>query len=108
MQMQDKWLRENPGNEGGPSVVTLLSYGAISSTAGQVVAYPMQLVRTKLQAQGMPGVPNYNGPLHCFQDVIKREGVRGLYRGLGPNFIKTLPAITISYAVFENCKVALS
>ena len=105
---QDKWLREHNGDEGGPNVATLLSYGAVSSTAGQLVAYPMQLVRTKMQAQGMPGVPNYNGALDCLRDVLQRDGVRGLYRGLGPNFVKTLPAITISYAVFETSKGALS
>ena len=105
---QDKWLREHPGDEGGPNVATLLSYGAVSSTAGQLVAYPMQVVRTKLQAQGMPGVPKYNGALDCLRDVLQRDGVRGLYRGLGPNFVKTLPAIAISYAVFETSKGGLS
>lgn len=31
--------------------MTLLGFGALSSTCGQLVAYPLQLVRTKLQAQ---------------------------------------------------------
>lgn len=35
----------------GPDVMTLLGFGALSSTCGQLVAYPLQLVRTKLQAQ---------------------------------------------------------
>ena len=34
--------------------------------------------------------------------------VRGLYRGLLPNFLKTLPAISISYATFEWCKRNMS
>ena len=32
-------------------MMTLLGFGALSSTCGQLVAYPLQLVRTKLQAQ---------------------------------------------------------
>lgn len=36
------------------------------------------------------------------------QGVKGLYRGLGPNFLKALPAIAISYAVFEKARTKLS
>ena len=39
----------------GPDVMTLLGFGALSSTCGQLVAYPLQLVRTKLQAQVRTG-----------------------------------------------------
>mmetsp|Transcript_17627 Transcript_17627/g.38268 ORF Transcript_17627/g.38268 Transcript_17627/m.38268 type:complete len:351 (+) Transcript_17627:3-1055(+) len=88
-----------------PSVVTLLCCGGISSSCGQVVAYPLQLVRTKMQSAGaMEGSVHYNGMLDCFQQVLRKEGVRGLYRGIGPNFLKALPAISISYAVYEKSK----
>ncbi len=36
-------------------MMTLLGFGALSSTCGQLVAYPLQLVRTKLQAQVIIG-----------------------------------------------------
>jgi len=37
--------------------------------------------------------------------IIDREGLRGLYRGLLPNFVKVLPAVSISYAVYERSLV---
>lgn len=37
-----------------------------------------------------------------FKQIIKTEGVAGLYRGITPNFIKVLPAVSISYVVYEN------
>lgn len=40
-----------PFDQEGPGVMTLLGFGAMSSTCGQLVAYPLQLMRTKLQAQ---------------------------------------------------------
>ena len=61
----------------------------------------------KLQAAGLPGMPQYTSIAHCVRVTVAGEGVRGLYRGLLPNFMKTLPAISISYAVFEKVKSAM-
>lgn len=44
------------------------------------------------------------GPMALTKSIIKTEGVRGLYRGLLPNFIKVLPAVCISYVVYEHAK----
>lgn len=65
-------------------------------------------MRTKLQAQGMPGRPvRYSGLSDALRQTIAEEGVRGLYRGIGPNFMKAVPAVAISYLVYENMRVAL-
>lgn len=37
-----------------------------------------------------------------FKHIVRTEGVAGLYRGITPNFIKVLPAVSISYVVYEN------
>jgi len=105
--LKDNWLVAHPDSEDGPGVATLLGFGALSSTAGQLVAYPLQLVRTRLQSAGMPGMPHYDGMWDCVRHVLRHDGVAGFYRGLGPNFIKSLPAIAISYAVFETVKARL-
>lgn len=36
-----------------------------------------------------------------FKNIIKNEGVTGLYRGITMNFVKVLPAVSISYVVYE-------
>lgn len=36
-----------------------------------------------------------------FKAIIEKEGVLGLYRGITPNFIKVMPAVSISYVVYE-------
>ncbi|RQM28104.1 hypothetical protein B5M09_007175 [Aphanomyces astaci] len=94
--------------EAPPSVGHVLLFGAISSSCGQVVSYPLQVVRTKLQAQGMAGRPViFTGMTDCLVKILQTHGLRGLYRGLLPNFLKSVPAISISYAVFETVKDAL-
>lgn len=42
-----------------------------------------------------------------FQRIVSKEGVSGLYRGIAPNFMKVLPAVGISYVVYENMKQTL-
>lgn len=37
-----------------------------------------------------------------FKHIVRTEGLAGLYRGITPNFIKVLPAVSISYVVYEN------
>jgi solute carrier family 25 phosphate transporter 23/24/25/41 len=42
-----------------------------------------------------------------FKKIIKQDGLTGLYRGLAPNFLKVLPAVSISYVVYEEARKAL-
>lgn len=84
--LKNSYLRTHSKDE-EPSFWLLLSCGTASSTAGQVCSYPLALVRTRLQAQVSPGI-HPNTMVGVFKDIIKREGFRGLYRGLTPNFLK--------------------
>lgn len=72
-----------------PGVLALLAFGSVSGSVGATSVYPMNLVRTRLQAVGSPGHPQlYTG----FRDVIsktyERDGWRGFYRGLLPTLAK--------------------
>jgi solute carrier family 25 phosphate transporter 23/24/25/41 len=42
-----------------------------------------------------------------FSSIIQEEGLRGLYRGLLPNFLKVIPAVSIGYVVYEQLKLML-
>ncbi|XP_044766770.1 calcium-binding mitochondrial carrier protein SCaMC-2-B isoform X3 [Coccinella septempunctata] len=86
-----------------PSFYLLLACGSASSTLGQMCSYPLALIRTRLQATtvhtSMDGsAVNMTG---LFRRIVKTEGVTGLYRGITPNFIKVMPAVSISYVVYE-------
>ena len=45
--------------------------------------------------------------LQTFRTIWTSEGVRGLYRGIFPNFLKVAPAVSIAYVVYEQLKVIL-
>lgn len=80
------------------------SSGAISAT----VVYPINLLRTRLQAQGtVLHKPTYTGIIDVTVKTIQGEGFRGLFKGVTPNLLKVAPAISISYVVYENAKKVL-
>ncbi|EFA84007.1 EF-hand domain-containing protein [Heterostelium album PN500] len=90
------------------TVVNSLIFGAISGATAQTITYPIDLLRRRLQVQGIGGAPLiYSGPLDACKKVIKEEGVRGLYKGMIPCYLKVIPAISISFCVYELMKSLL-
>lgn len=110
--LKKKYLKEHECEE-RPSLFVLLGCGTASSTLGQMCSYPLALIRTRLQAQVITAGkfqkqvnPNYT-MVGVFRQILATEGVCGLYRGVTPNFIKVLPAVSISYVVYEYSSQAL-
>jgi solute carrier family 25 (mitochondrial phosphate transporter), member 23/24/25/41 len=80
------------------------SSGAISATA----VYPINLLRTRLQAQGtVLHKQTYTGIVDVTRKTVQNEGWRGLFKGVTPNLLKVAPAVSISYVVYENSKAIL-
>ncbi|KAK7206399.1 mitochondrial carrier domain-containing protein [Myxozyma melibiosi] len=87
------------------SNLAVLTMGALSGSVGASVVYPINLLRTRLQAQGTAAHPQtYTGMRDVLQKTIRNEGYHALFRGLVPNLLKVAPAVSISYLVYENCK----
>ncbi|PFH52786.1 hypothetical protein AMATHDRAFT_139300 [Amanita thiersii Skay4041] len=88
-----------------PGVMALLAFGSISGSVGATSVYPLNLVRTRLQASGSPGHPQrYSGVWDVAVKTWERDGWRGFYRGLFPTLAKVVPSVSISYVVYEHSK----
>ncbi|THV08481.1 mitochondrial carrier [Dendrothele bispora CBS 962.96] len=88
-----------------PGVLALLAFGSISGSVGATSVYPMNLVRTRMQASGSSGHPQtYTGPFDVAAKTWEREGWKGFYRGLIPTLAKVVPSVSISYVVYEHSK----
>ncbi|KAK7930213.1 hypothetical protein WMY93_006608 [Mugilogobius chulae] len=100
------WLNRNSGVV-DPGVMVLVGCGAVSSTCGQLASYPLALIRTRMQAQTLlKGSPKVS-MLALLRNIVKQEGVTGLYRGISPNLLKVIPAVTVSYVVYEYTRILL-
>lgn len=76
--------------------------GAASGFLAGVVVCPLDVVKTRLQAQGANN--RYGNFLSAFRTIVKEEGVRGLYRGVVAVTIGYLPTWTIYFTIYERAK----
>lgn len=93
-----------------PPALVLLGCGSFSGLVAQTLTYPLNVIRTRLQAQGMPGtlaskaLPQYTGMIDCAITTVKNESIRGLFKGIVPNYFKAIPAGAIGFVTFEKTK----
>lgn len=90
-----------------PGPLVQLGCGTISGALGATCVYPLQVVRTRMQAQTPDGSTPYKGMSDVFMRTYQKEGARGFYKGLLPNLLKVVPAASITYMVYEMMKNTL-
>lgn len=86
--------------------------GAGAGLASGIVTCPLDVVKTKLQAQGgfarkgssQPTKKLYNGVVGSFKYIWREEGIRGLYRGLGPMLLGYLPTWATYLTIYEKSR----
>ncbi|XP_062105290.1 calcium-dependent mitochondrial ATP-magnesium/phosphate carrier protein 2-like [Humulus lupulus] len=90
--------------EGEPGPFIQLGCGTLSGALGATCVYPLQVVRTRMQAQRSNTDDAYKGMFDVFKRTFKHEGLRGLYKGIFPNMLKVVPSASITYMVYESMK----
>jgi solute carrier family 25 phosphate transporter 23/24/25/41 len=113
--LKDWLLQTNPydlGKDNELHVVTRLGCGAVAGTIGQTVAYPLDVIRRRMQMVGWNNAASivtgegkealqYNGMIDAFRKTVRYEGVGALYKGLVPNSVKVVPSIAIAFVTYE-------
>ncbi|PSS07601.1 Calcium-binding mitochondrial carrier protein like [Actinidia chinensis var. chinensis] len=94
-------------HDGEPGPFVQLGCGTISGALGATCVYPLQVIRTRLQAQRTNTTDAYKGMGDVFRRTLEHEGFRGFYKGLFPNLLKVVPAASITYLVYETMKKSL-
>lgn len=61
---------------------TSLTNPQIAGIAGKYIEYPFDTVKVRLQSQPDVLPLRYSGPLDCFRQSIRSDGLLGLYRGI--------------------------
>lgn len=90
-----------------PGPLVQLGCGTISGALGATCVYPLQVVRTRMQAQRPSADAAYSGMSDVFRRTLQCEGLGGFYKGLFPNLLKVVPSASITYMVYEKMKKKL-
>lgn len=95
------------------------SFDALAGAAGGftsgVVTCPLDVIKTKLQAQGgfraaqgatasMTTSARYSGMVGTAKVIWREEGLKGMYRGLGPIILGYLPTWAVWFTVYGKSK----
>uniref|UniRef100_A0A3B1JVH6 Calcium-binding mitochondrial carrier protein SCaMC-1-like n=1 Tax=Astyanax mexicanus TaxID=7994 RepID=A0A3B1JVH6_ASTMX len=106
--LKNAWLSHYARDTANPGVLCLLGCGTVfQHVVGQLASYPLALVRTRMQAQACLDSAQQMSMRSLMKSIVMKEGFLGLYRGILPNFMKVIPAVSISYVVYEYTKSSL-
>lgn len=99
--------RMMPEDGSEPSALMKLACGAVAGSISQTFTYPLDVLRRRMQVAGMKdsklGYHDKNA-IDCIKNIVRAEGVTGLYRGLLPNLLKVAPSIGTSFLTYEAVK----
>ena len=87
--------------------------GGCAGVTSGIVTCPLDVIKTKLQAQGgftrraNRGAARalYRGMLGTGRTIWKEDGIRGLYQGLSPMLLGYLPTWGVYLAVYDRSRV---
>lgn len=75
--------------------------GAISSA----IANPTDVLKVRMQVHGKGS--QQKSIWHCFHEIYKYEGTKGLWRGVGPTAQRAVAIATVELPVYDFCKAQL-
>ncbi|KAF5207003.1 Nicotinamide adenine dinucleotide transporter 1 protein [Thalictrum thalictroides] len=97
-----------------PSSKGLLCNAGAGAAAGMIAATfvcPLDVIKTRFQVHGLPklGDGTVKGSLivGSLQQIFRKEGIRGMYRGLSPTVLALLPNWAVYFTMYEQLKCLL-
>ena len=75
-----------------------LLVGGTSGVLATSIVYPLDMIKTTMQRQVSGKSMLYKNPIQAFKGIVSKEGVSGLYRGMGANLIGIFPVQALKLA----------
>lgn len=82
-----------------------ITFGSIAGVIGKTIEYPFDTVKVRLQSQPDTLPLRFQGPLDCFRQSLRVEGIAGLYRGISAPLVGAAietSSLFFSYRIAQN------
>ena len=76
--------------------------GATAGFVATITLHPLDVIKTRLQVQDLS--KTYDGTVHAFKTILKREGARGLYAGLTPALVGNTTSWAMYFALYDRAR----
>lgn len=90
-----------------PTWVTMTA-GAAAGTCLWLVVYPVDAVKSRIQATGAGECSSSGNFLKAMVRAVRNEGPLALYRGLAPTLLRTVPASAVMFWTVERTNTLLT
>ncbi|KAI5796648.1 mitochondrial thiamine pyrophosphate carrier [Geopyxis carbonaria] len=83
--------------------------GGFAAAVGKTCVFPLDLIRKRLQVQGPTrkkyvhtNIPVYHNVRNAAKEILKAEGIKGLYKGLTVSLVKAAPLSAVTMWTYEQ------
>ncbi|KAK7790573.1 hypothetical protein R5R35_002027 [Gryllus longicercus] len=96
-----EWLARAmaPGGDQPLSTGRVLLAGGLAGTVSWISSFPVDVVKSRLQVDGMDGPRRYSGFWDCWRQSVRAEGLSFLGRGLTSTVLRAFPMNAATFAV---------
>lgn len=99
-------IHEDDDDDGLPFEKAMIA-GAVAGVSEHLFMYPVDTIKTRMQAAVVPGAPAYSNVFQAMSHITRTEGMFRLYRGVGAILAGAIPSHAIYFATYETCKEKL-
>ncbi|KAF2723492.1 mitochondrial carrier [Polychaeton citri CBS 116435] len=76
-------------------------YGGLAGEMLWLSSYPLDVVKSKMQSDGLGEKQKYKSMRDTFGQTWRAEGMRGFWKGIGPTLLRAMPVSAGTFAVVE-------
>lgn len=85
-----------------PSAFYTLMAGGLAGTFSWLISFPVDVVKSRLQVDGIDGTSKYNGAIDCMKKSYQAEGLKFFTRGLNSTLMRAFPMNAVCFLVVSQ------